>query len=231
VNPLTRRAARRLGAPGRVPVLTDGDRVVDGSDAIAAYLDEAYPDPPLLPAEPQQRAEALALVQRCDLELGPDARRVAYDLAFAHPALFEGTLTFRRAPWRWLNPLLVRILEPRLRRLFKIYPDELQASRRRLRSLLADLQELLDGRSFLVGDRLTLADITAASLLDPLELVPEFVRDCRYAPVFDWKRRLARAHDRRQRSPWIEGPPPLGYPLGQESAQLPHEASGKSHVR
>lgn len=231
VNPLTRREVRRLGAPGKVPVLTDGGRVVDGSDAIAAYLDEAYPDPPLLPSEAQQRSAALALAQRCDLELGPDARRVTYDLAFEHPALFEGTLTFRRAPWRWLNPLLVRILEPRLRRLFNIVPGELEASRRRLRALLADLQTLLDGRSFLVGNRLTLADITAASLLDPLELVPEFVRDPRYASLFDWKRRLARAHGRRQRAPWVDGPPPVGYPRLQEPVQGPDEVSGKIHVR
>lgn len=48
VNPFTRREAIRLGARGDVPVLVDGRRVIEGSSAIAAYLDEACPDPPLL---------------------------------------------------------------------------------------------------------------------------------------------------------------------------------------
>ena len=212
VNPFTRSQVRRLGKRGTVPVLTDGARVVDGSDAIARYLDEAYPDPPLLPADPDQRAEAEALAARCDLELGPDARRVAYDVAFAHPGLFEGTLTFRREPWRRVNPIFLHLLEPRLRRLFKIFPDDLEASRRRLRSLLSDLEKRLEGRDHLVGDCLTLADITAVSLLDPLELVPEFVRDRQFAPIFAWKRRLARSHNRRQRASWLDGPPPIGDP-------------------
>jgi len=126
--------------------------------------------------------------------------------------LFEGTLTFRREPWRRINPIFLRLLEPRLRRLFKIFPDDLEASRRRLRSLLSDLEKRLEGRDHLVGDRLTLADITAVSLLDPLELVPEFVRDRQFAPIFAWKRRLARSHNRRQRASWLDGPPPIGDP-------------------
>lgn len=36
---------------GRVPVLIDGDRTIEDSWAIARYLDEAYPDRPLLGSE------------------------------------------------------------------------------------------------------------------------------------------------------------------------------------
>ena len=32
------------------------------------------------------------------------------------------------------------------------------------------------------------------------------------AHLFEWKRRLARAHRRRQRTPWLSGGPPPGYP-------------------
>jgi len=113
-----------------------------------------------------------------------------------------------------------------VRRKFAIFRRELQESRERLRRLLGDLQTAIAPAGFLVGDRMTLADVAAISLLDPLEIVPEFVRDPAYAPLFAWKRRLARAHGRRQRSPWLSGGPPPGYP------RLPAEepSSGRAPV-
>lgn len=42
----------------RIPVLIDGDAVIADSSVIAAYLDEAHPSPPILPAAPADRARA-----------------------------------------------------------------------------------------------------------------------------------------------------------------------------
>jgi glutathione S-transferase len=60
-----------LDAPGRVPVLDDGF-VLPESDVIMAYLEERYPDPPLLPDDPTERARARLLVRRFDDLLGRD---------------------------------------------------------------------------------------------------------------------------------------------------------------
>jgi glutathione S-transferase len=143
----------------------------------------------------------------------PDARRIACQVALLTPALLLGTLLWSKPPQRWLNGIMLRILEPRLRRKFRIHPRETEESRRRLRAFLPELQSLVAGGGYLVGGTLTLADIAAVSLLDPLEIVPEFVRDQAYGPLFSWKRGLARAHRRRQRTPRISGDPPPGYPL------------------
>jgi glutathione S-transferase len=212
VNPFTRREVIDLGARGDVPVLKDGARVIAGSGAIAAHLEETSPDPPLLPREAQSREAALALQTKCDEWLGPDTRRVAYQVALENPAILVGTILWARPPKRWLNRLLLRIVEPRLRRKFKIFPRELQESRERLRLFLPEMQSAIARTGFLVGDRMTLADIAAVSLLNPLEIVPEFVRDRAYAPLFAWKRSLARAHRRRQMTPWLSGAPLPGYP-------------------
>ena len=56
---------------GRVPVLDDGF-VLPESEVIMAYLDERYPEPPLLPADPGERAQARLLVSRFDENLGAD---------------------------------------------------------------------------------------------------------------------------------------------------------------
>ena len=53
-------------ATGRVPVLEEDTFVLPESAVINEYLNERYPDPPLLPAEPAQRALARLLVFRFD---------------------------------------------------------------------------------------------------------------------------------------------------------------------
>ncbi|HEY3961741.1 MAG TPA: glutathione S-transferase family protein [Gaiellaceae bacterium] len=60
-----------LNASGRVPVIDDGF-VLPESAVIMGYLDERYPDQPLLPADPKERAAAHLLVHRFDDNLGSD---------------------------------------------------------------------------------------------------------------------------------------------------------------
>jgi len=49
---------------GRVPVLEEGGWVLPESAVIDEYLEERYPEPPLLPADPGERAVARLLVFR-----------------------------------------------------------------------------------------------------------------------------------------------------------------------
>jgi glutathione S-transferase len=63
---------RDLNPPsGRVPVLDDGF-VLPESEVIMEYLDDRYPEHPLLPADPVGRARARLLVDRFDENLGGD---------------------------------------------------------------------------------------------------------------------------------------------------------------
>ncbi len=54
----------------RIPVLIDGDLVLSDSSVIAAYIDETYPEPPLLPAAPAERARARWFEEYADTRLG-----------------------------------------------------------------------------------------------------------------------------------------------------------------
>ena len=51
----------RLNPRGEVPTVVDGDVVIGDSTIALQYIEEAYPDPPLLPADPAARAAARAL--------------------------------------------------------------------------------------------------------------------------------------------------------------------------
>ena len=54
-----------------VPVLEDGDNRLIQSLAILEYLEETYPEPPLLPADPAGRARVRALAQVVACEIHP----------------------------------------------------------------------------------------------------------------------------------------------------------------
>ena len=60
----------RLSPLRRIPVLIDGDLVISDSTVICAYLDECYPQPPLLPSSPADRAKARWLEEFADTRLG-----------------------------------------------------------------------------------------------------------------------------------------------------------------
>ncbi|HEX9416757.1 MAG TPA: glutathione S-transferase family protein, partial [Gaiellaceae bacterium] len=57
----------KKNSTGRVPVLEeDGGFVLPESAVIMAYLDERYPEPPLLPADAAERALARLWIERFD---------------------------------------------------------------------------------------------------------------------------------------------------------------------
>ena len=65
---------------GLVPTLDDGGRTLIQSLAIIEYLDETYPDPPLLPSPPADRARvrALAEIVACDIHPVNNLRVLRY---------------------------------------------------------------------------------------------------------------------------------------------------------
>ena len=65
---------------GRVPVLEESELVLPESAVIMEYLDERFPEPALLPADPGERAVARLLVERFSSFGDP-----YYDLYFKRP--------------------------------------------------------------------------------------------------------------------------------------------------
>ena len=65
---------------GLVPTLDDGGRTLIQSLAIIEYLDETYPNPPLLPSPPADRARvrALAEIVACDIHPVNNLRVLRY---------------------------------------------------------------------------------------------------------------------------------------------------------
>ena len=81
---------------GRVPVLEeDGGLVLPESPVIMEYLEERFPDPPLWPADPAERALGRLWLDRFDVRLGDDyyaARRGDQSLLDARLAELDAAL-------------------------------------------------------------------------------------------------------------------------------------------
>ncbi len=64
---------RRLNPLGRVPVLIDGETVLYESWVINEYLEERFPEPPLMPPDPAGRARVRLLIHYFETAFAPNA--------------------------------------------------------------------------------------------------------------------------------------------------------------
>jgi glutathione S-transferase len=78
----------RLSPLRRIPVLADGDLTLCDSSVICAYLDEAYPGRPLLPAGATARARARWLEEYADTRLGDVFIWGLFYPKFVHPIVW-----------------------------------------------------------------------------------------------------------------------------------------------
>ncbi|MFQ5667667.1 MAG: glutathione S-transferase family protein [Candidatus Binatia bacterium] len=70
----------KLNPYGKVPVLVDEDVVVYDSTIINEYLDDEYPNPPLMPEDSAGRARIRLLEDFCDVSFMPPAGIVLAEL-------------------------------------------------------------------------------------------------------------------------------------------------------
>jgi glutathione S-transferase len=169
-------AVRRAGGRSSVPVLvTDSGEVLADSTLILRFADDRAPaGRKLLPADEKERADALALEDRFDDELGPHIRRFVYFHLLPRKdqtmRLFDlRTPRRERLAARALFPLLRRTM----RRFMRIDAAGAIESRDRTRRVFDEVAaRLSDGRPYLTGDLFGSADLTFAALAAPLVLPP-----------------------------------------------------------
>ena len=82
---------KALNPTSKVPTLIDGDLVIRESNVILEYLDDAYPDPPLRPADPYGRAKVRVWNQRlAEGHHDIATATLSMGIAFRHQYLAKG---------------------------------------------------------------------------------------------------------------------------------------------
>jgi glutathione S-transferase len=74
-------AYRKIIPAGSIPGLIDGELVLSESEAINEYLEDRYPDPPMLPPDPAGRAKARMITRWHDLWVEPPIRQLFRHMA------------------------------------------------------------------------------------------------------------------------------------------------------
>jgi glutathione S-transferase len=160
------------GAHPTFPVLElDGRRIGD-STAVIAALEERYPEPPLYPEDLAERARALELEEFFDEEAGPHMRRVVFHELINEPELFA-ELAAANAPGALAKS---KGLAGAYARTYTSIrwgaKDEAgaQLGKEKIAAAVDRLDAELEqnGGEYLVGDRFSVADLTAAAILYPL---------------------------------------------------------------
>ncbi len=158
-----------------VPVLKLNGKAISDSSRIIEALEGAYPEPPLYPADPDERRRALELEDYFDEELGPYIRRWIFHVILPHPEFMRAAFVSHASPaaqlaHRAMAPLFGRIM----RRQMDINPASAEAARGKTLAAMERLENELGPSGYLVGDGFTVADLTAAAMLSPLVRPPEF---------------------------------------------------------
>ena len=201
---------KRMTGKTHVPVLKlDGTAISDSSRIIEA-LERAYPEPPLYPGDADERRRAIELEEHYDEELGPYIRRWVFHVILPYPEFLRALFVSHASPvaqlaQRAMSPLIGRVM----RRQMDINPASAEVARSKTMAAMDRLEHELQPSGYLVGDRFTVADLTAAALLSPLVRPPEFpykaagplpeplvkIRDAVSThPAFQWTLQTYRQH-------------------------------------
>jgi glutathione S-transferase len=172
----------RAGGKRTVPVLVDTvtrQRFADSTD-ILVEVDRRVPGAGLYPRDPALRRATLELEELFDRDLGPAARRVGYyHLLHGGEAYARELIVSAATPWSRLAvhasyPVIARAIQRGL----KIDAAGYERSMKKLEEVFGLVGETLEaaereGRSWLVGDDFTAADLTFAALSIPVLATPD----------------------------------------------------------
>lgn len=177
----------KLNRRAVVPTLVDGDRVIPESNVILEYLDEAYPEPALMPADPYARARVRLWTKQLDEDVhDASAAVMSFGIAFRQQYLDRG-----EAGKTMLEEIPNLFKRERRRDVIEkgTGSQHFVIAVRRMVLLLDEMEEALASHAWLAGDQFTLADVAFAPYLARLEhLNVAGLFDAR-AHVGDWYRR------------------------------------------
>lgn len=155
---------RRLNPVGKVPVLEHDGTVVSDSSEIVRHLEAAFPDPPVFPSDPRDRAVCHVLEDWADESL----YFIELWLRFG---VRENAEEWSRRASHSEPPLIRRATEAALPTFMRNVLKAQGTGRKPADAVLADFDRHLDAidrwleGDWLVGDHLTIADIAIYSQL------------------------------------------------------------------
>jgi glutathione S-transferase len=147
--------------PVLLPQIPGQPQAIGDSTEIIKFLESYQPEPSLFFTDQAQQTEALMLEDWLDESIGTATRFVYYH--------------FRAGEGKNIDPSLSsQIVIGIVRKQYNIKNATVELATNRLITALEELSKRWQKNDYLVGDRLSVADIAAAALLSPLALIPKY---------------------------------------------------------
>ena len=178
-----------INPQGTIPAMLHGERVLTESTAIMEYVDEAFPGPPLMPADARDRWRVRWWMKFMDQWLGPSFSMIGWSV-FVGPAV-------RSKDPEELKAAIERIPLPERRVAWRkaihgqFSTEEMQESRRRVALGIRMLEEELAKRPWLASNQYSLADIDGFNLAYALPLSQPTLSNDELTPnILRWLRAI-----------------------------------------
>lgn len=176
-----------------MPVLRHQGQVMKSSAAVVDYLERQWPSPALYPSDPAPRERALEIQAWFDDEIGPAVRRAAFYEWLPHTTY--AARCFADGAPEWQQKLYV-LSFPLIRSVMKldmgIDADGAEHGRKLTEKALDFVAQHSSQTGYLVGDHFSIADVTAATVLQLCCLVPEYPVEVPEPRPEGWQRWLER---------------------------------------
>ncbi len=157
-----------LNPKGVVPTLVHDGRVLRESTLICEYLDEAFPDPPLKPADPADRHAMRVWTKRIDEEVFPVTGALTFAISHRHAVLANPPEVIDE----YINKLGPDAAPARRARLENGIEDPaVHRSLRVYEKFFADMDAALADRPFLAGDAFSLAEVGVIPFVNRLDML------------------------------------------------------------
>lgn len=166
-----------LNPSGELPVLVADGQAMFESSYICEFLEEAYPEPALMPCDPLERWEARVWQKNVDDYVAAAVSDLAWH-AYGRPALEDRNRGRNSAS---IDEAVARIPSPERRQAWVeavagLSPERMDKSRGRMADLVARIEKDLGRAGWLAGTAYSLADIAVYPYVAYLpKLAPDLV--------------------------------------------------------
>ena len=162
------RTVTKLTGQTMVPVLIVDGTPLAGSARIIDELERRFPTPPLYPEDPTERARALEIQRHFDDEVGPQIRRALFSKMVDEPAYMTAIFAgHKNALVRALYQGMFPLVKNKMMREMQIEEPYVSQAFEATRAGFEYVAKHVGPSGHLVGDRFSVADLTAAALLAP----------------------------------------------------------------
>jgi glutathione S-transferase len=147
--------------PVLLPQIVGQPQAIGDSTEIFKFLESYQPEPTLFLPTSEQQAQAAMLEDWLDESIGTATRFVYYQFRAGEGKAIDQSL---------FSQMVIKVV----RQQYGINDTTVELAKKRLAHALSLLSMYWQTDDYLVGSRLSIADIAAAALLSPLALIPDY---------------------------------------------------------